>query len=256
MNFTGNPLAVQLYTLREECKADFLGTLARVKEIGYGGVEFAGLHGHKAAEVKSTMDKVGLKPAGCHVGLKDLQDKFEEIQNDYVKTLGCEYVIVPSGPRDYSDGGKAWREYCQAMRDMRKRCEAGGFKLGYHNHAFEFEGTIDGKTAWDVMLHEVPEESPLAELDICWVVAGKFDPVTELRRLKGRVKLIHVKDFDPGVPPHNEDVGSGIIQWNAVYKAAEEAGVEWLVIERDHPKPDGLESIRASLAHLKKLGLE
>ncbi len=256
MNFTGNPIAVQLYTLREECKTDFIGTLEKLKEAGYGAVEFAGLHNHKPDEVKAAMDRLKLKAAGCHLGLKELQEKFDETKKTYVETLGCEFVTVPSGPRNFENDGKVWVEFCKSMREMKKRCDEAGIKLAYHNHAFEFENKAAGKTAFDVMFHEAPEQSPLCELDLCWVAAGKHDPVNELRRLKGRVKLVHVKDMDPGPPAKDADVGSGIIQWPAVYKAAEEAGVKWLIVERDHPKPTGLASIKESLAYLKQQGLE
>jgi sugar phosphate isomerase/epimerase len=33
------PIALQLYTLREETQKDFTGTLEKVAEIGYEGVE-------------------------------------------------------------------------------------------------------------------------------------------------------------------------------------------------------------------------
>jgi sugar phosphate isomerase/epimerase len=256
MNFTGNPINVQLYTLREECKKDFPGTLRKVAEAGFGAVEFAGLYDHKAEEIKAVLQGAGLTASSCHVGLNDLQKDFAKIHQDYVTTLGCEYVIVPSGPRKFDDGGKTWKDFCAAMREMKKKCDAAGFKLGYHNHSFEFENMIDGKPAYDFMFHERPDESPLAEMDICWVANGKHDPVNEMRRLKGRVKLLHVKDLDPGPPPHDTEVGSGIIQWNAIYKTAEDVGVKWLVIERDHPVGSGLDSIKQSLAYLKAQGLE
>lgn len=256
MNFTGNPIGVQLYTLREECKKDFPGTLKQVAATGYGSVEFAGLHGHKPEEIKEVLAEAKLQAAGCHVSLKDLETKFDEIHNDYVKVLGCKYVTVPNGPRTFDDDGKTWREFCQGLRNMKKRCDQAGIKLAYHNHAFEYENKVGDKTAFEIMFHEAPAESPLCELDICWVAAGKHDPVTELRRLKGRVKLLHVKDLDPGLPPKDTEVGSGIIQWPAIYKAAQEAGVEWLIVERDHPNPPAFDSIKKSLEFLKTAGLE
>lgn len=256
MNFTGNPIGVQLYTVREECKKDFPGTIRRVAEVGYGAVEFAGLYGHKAEEIKKVLDGAKLRASSCHVGLGDLKSKFDEIQNDYVKTLGCEYVIIPSGPRKFDDEGKSWKNFCAEMRDMKSKCDAAGFKLGYHNHSFEFENSFDGKTAYDFMFHEKPAESPVAEMDICWVANGKHDPVTEMRRLKGRVKFLHVKDLDPGPPGKDANVGSGIIQWPVIYKTAQEVGVKWLIVERDHPDVSGIESITKSLAFLKSAGLE
>lgn len=256
MNFTGNPIGVQLYTLREECKKDFPGTLRQVAKLGIGSVEFAGLHGHDADEIKDVLAEARLRASSCHVSLGDLEKNFDQIRKTYVETLGCEYVIVPSGPQKFDDGGKTWRDYCAAMHAMTKRCREAGFSLAYHNHAFEFENTVDGKPAHDIMFHENPADSPLAELDICWVAKGKYDPVNEIRRLNGRVKLLHVKDLDPGPPPRDTEVGDGIIQWPPVYKAAQDAGVKWLVIERDNPAGSAFDSVAKSLAFLKRLGLE
>jgi len=256
MNFTGNPIAVQLYTLREDCAADFFGTLEKLKSIGIGAVEFAGLHEKNPEEVKAKLDELGLKTAGCHVGLKELQDKFDETKKTYIDILNCPYVTIPNGPRKFDDGGESWKKFCREVREMKKRSDAAGFKLAYHNHAFEFDNKVGDKTAFDIMFHEKPEESPLCELDLCWVSAGKHDPVNELRRFKGRVKLAHVKDLDPGMPPRDTEVGSGILQWPAIYKAAEEVGIQWLIIERDKPQGAALDSVKQSLNFLKQAGLE
>jgi sugar phosphate isomerase/epimerase len=256
MNFTGNPIAVQLYTLRKDINGDLPGTLEKLAEMGYGAVEFAGLGGNKPEDLRKKMDSLGLKPAGCHLGIADLQEKFEEMKAIYVDTLACPYITVPNGPRKFDDGGHTWKEFCQSMREVTAKGKEAGVTIGYHNHAFEFQNKVDDKPAYDVMFHEKPEESPVAEVDICWVAAGQHDPVNEIRRLNGRVKMLHVKDMDPGMPPKDADVGAGIIQWPAVYKAAETAGVEWLIVERDSPDPNGFESIRRSLAYLKSQGLE
>jgi len=256
MNFTGNPISVQLYTLRKDCEKDFPGTLRKVASLGFGAVEFAGLYGHSAEEIRQVLNEAKLRATGCHVGLPDLQKNFDQIQTDYVTTLGCDYVIVPSGPRKFDDGGKTWRKFCEDMRAMTRQCREAGIKLGYHNHSFEFENTVDGKPAYDIMFHEDPANSPVAEMDICWVANGKHDPVNELRRLKNRVRLLHVKDLNPGPPGRDADVGTGVIQWNAVYKAAHEAGVKWLIVERDHPDASAFDSISNSLKYLKTSGLE
>jgi sugar phosphate isomerase/epimerase len=255
MNFTGNPIGVQLYSLRDICATDFIGTLKQVAALGYGAVEFAGLHNHKAADIKAVLDEAGLKAPSFHMSHADLRKNFDQAISDFVKTLGCKYAVIPSGPKDYSDGGERWKKFCADVREMKKRCADAGVQLAYHNHPFEFEA-IGDKDGYHYMFHDKPEESPLAEVDICWVAAAKRDPITEIRKLKGRVKLVHVKDLDPGPPPRDTEVGSGILQWPAIYKACEEAGVEHLIVERDKPEPPSIESIKKSLAFLKQQGLE
>ena len=77
------PVALQLYSVRDELEADFEGTVRKVKELGYDGVEFAGLYGKSAAEVKALLDEVGLIPVSAHVPLDDLVQKTEELVKEY-----------------------------------------------------------------------------------------------------------------------------------------------------------------------------
>ena len=51
-------VAIQLYSVRREMAADFEGTLKALAEMGYQGVEFAGLHDKSAAEVKALLNEV------------------------------------------------------------------------------------------------------------------------------------------------------------------------------------------------------
>ena len=53
------PVALQLYSVRDDLSADFEGTLKKVKELGYQGVEFAGLYGHDAEQVKKLLEENG-----------------------------------------------------------------------------------------------------------------------------------------------------------------------------------------------------
>ena len=66
------PIAIQLYSVRDDMAADFEGTLKKIKELGYDGVEFAGLHGKTAAEVKKICDEIGLVPISAHVPYGEL----------------------------------------------------------------------------------------------------------------------------------------------------------------------------------------
>ena len=63
------PVALQLYSVRDELEADFEGTIAKVKEFGYDGVEFAGLYGKSAEQAKKILADSGLTPVSAHVPL-------------------------------------------------------------------------------------------------------------------------------------------------------------------------------------------
>ena len=61
------PIGIQVYSVRNEASADLEGTLAKIRDLGYDGVEFAGLYGKSAAEVKAICEKLGLvrSPLTC-----------------------------------------------------------------------------------------------------------------------------------------------------------------------------------------------
>ena len=87
-------LALQLYSVGADAKADFDGTLKRVSEMGYEGVEFAGLYGYDADHVVEMLRKYGLAPVSAHISLDDLENKFDEVTATYHK-IGCPYIAVP-----------------------------------------------------------------------------------------------------------------------------------------------------------------
>src|ERR1700683_1390233 len=80
-------LGVQLYTVRDQLKADFDGTLAKVAAIGYKEVEFAGYFDHSPKEVRATIDRHGLVSPACHVPWEDLGEKLPA-QIESAKIIG------------------------------------------------------------------------------------------------------------------------------------------------------------------------
>ena len=115
-------------------------------------------------------------------------------------------------------------------------------RLGYHNHAFEFE-PLDGTTVWDVLLAELPPEIEL-ELDVYWAAVGGRDPVAEIQANSDRVRLLHMKDMAPGAEPHDAPAGHGVLPFPEIVEAARSAGVDWFVVEQDEPD-DALEDVSA-----------
>ena len=256
MNFTGNPMAVQLYTLRTDAEKDFPGVLRQVAKVGYGAVEFAGLHNNTPEQIAAVLKETGLKPCGSHVSYDDLAFNFDKTTHIWLDIIGCEYLVVPSGPRDFGPNGQAWKVFVEKMHTLTTKCREKKIKLCYHNHNFEFEPSVDGKTAFDVMFFGPDAATaPLSEMDLYWVAKGGHDPVKELGRLKGRVPMVHVKDMAATPDKIYTEVGAGILPWKKIFDAAHNAGVKWLIVEQDHPTGPAIDSIKTSLENLKKLGL-
>ena len=123
-------------------------------------------------------------------------------------------------------------------------------RLGYHNHAFEFE-PLDGTTVWDVLLAELPPEVEI-ELDVYWAAVGGRDPVAEIRATPDRIRLLHMKDRAAGAEPHDAPVGHGTLPFPDIIEAARSASVDWFVVEQDEPD-DALHDIRRAFEYLDGL---
>ena len=88
------PVAVQLYSVRNDAAADLRATLEKVKALGYDGVEFAGLHGNDPADIKKMCEEIGLVPISAHVPYRDMVKDPEGVLSQYA-TIGCKFVVVP-----------------------------------------------------------------------------------------------------------------------------------------------------------------
>ena len=114
------PIALQLYTVRNETTVDFIGTLEKVAAMGYKGVEFAGFGNVPAAKMKEALDRLGLKSVGSHTGIDLLKDKLDEFI-DYNVTIGSKYIVCPwesyESKEDYLKAAKLFN-------DIGKKCKA------------------------------------------------------------------------------------------------------------------------------------
>ena len=88
------PIAIQLYTVRDNAAADFEGTLRAIKAMGYEGVEFAGLYGNSPAKIKALCEEIGLKPISAHVPYFDMVADPKGVLSDYAE-IGCNSVLNP-----------------------------------------------------------------------------------------------------------------------------------------------------------------
>ena len=143
------PVALQLYSVRDELEADFEGTIAKVKEFGYDGVEFAGLYGKSAEQVKKILADAGLTPVSAHVPLDELLSDTQAVVATY-KEIGCKYIAVPYLPEDRRPGTEGFDRTIEDIKKIADVCNEQGIQLLYHNHDFEFK-KLDGKYALDIL---------------------------------------------------------------------------------------------------------
>ena len=266
------PIALQVYSVRSDAAADLRGTLAKIKEMGYDGVEFAGLYGHSAEDVRRMCDEIGLTAVSAHVPYVEMLADPEKVFSDYA-VLGCKYVAIPYLTEENRPGTENFPKVIENAKMLGQKAREKGITLLYHNHDFEFT-VIDGKYALDTLYEEVPADLLMTELDTCWVNVGGEDPCAYLRKYSGRAPVVHLKDFfgeksddmyeligiekkAPKRPDGFEfrPVGSGLQNIPAILTAAGGAGAQWLVVEQDNPSLGltPLECAKKSIEYLRSL---
>jgi len=243
------PIGLQLYTVRETAARDFPGTLRRVAEIGYKGVEFAGLHGHKPDEIAAIVKDLDLQVTSSHTALPTRENVQQVVDTELA--LGNRRVISGFGPNDLKTV-----DMCKAA--AARFAEAGellkphGMTFGFHNHWWEFF-TVDGKSAYDILMAEAP--GVFSELDVYWAAYGKADPIEVVRAYSPRIPLLHIKDGTLKEDAPHTAVGDGVLDMPAIIGAADPDTVEWMIVELDHCATDMWEAVQRSYDYLTSKGL-
>ena len=244
------PIALQLYSVREDCAKDLPRTLEAVAKMGYEGVEFAGYYGWKAEDLKKLLDDLGLKVAGTHIGLNTLLGDEYERTVEFNKILGNKYLVVPGLPPERRSSKEAWIETAKLMDEIAAKLKEEGMKLGYHNHAVEFQ-PIDGEIPWDIFFTTAKEV--FMQLDIGNAMHGGADPIPYLRKYPGRSLTIHLKEYSSTNP--KALIGEGEVNWKEVFELCETVGgTEWYIVEQESYAYPPLECVERCLKNLKAMG--
>lgn len=268
------PVAIQVYSVRKEAEADLRGTLTALRDMGYDGVEFAGLYGHTAAEVRELCRGLGLVPISAHVPYVDMLKDPAGVLSQYAE-IGCKYVAVPYLSPEHRPGTPNFEYVVEFIGIIAKAAKKLGIQLLYHNHDFEFI-KLNGKYALDILYDTVPAELLATELDTCWVNVGGENPAAYIEKYSGRAPVVHLKDFfgeksddmyeligiDNKAPKRPSGfefrpVGAGLQNFPEIIAASEKAGSEWLIVEQDQPSMglSPLECAAKSREYLRSIGV-
>lgn len=246
------PIAIQVYSLRNEASADLEGVLKALSEYGYNGIEFAGLYGNKPEAVRELCEKYGLTPISAHVTYDEMLNSFDTVFADYA-TIGCKFMVIPSLPRNRIPGGDRFGETAENIKRFAAKAAEYGIRILYHNHDFEFD-KVGNCYKFDLLYSALPAGVLDTEIDVCWVNVGGENPVDYLKKYAGRAPVVHIKDFfgersedmydligvantRPKRPGNFEfrPVGAGLQNIPAILEAADEAGATWYIVEQDQP---------------------
>ncbi|MEM9481036.1 MAG: sugar phosphate isomerase/epimerase [Verrucomicrobiota bacterium] len=256
-------IGIQLYTLRNELKADTDGTIKAVVDAGYKQGEMYGFP--KSEDMVKAAQAHGLGLNSSHFEWQTVTSPSDEGFSDFKKIveqandIGLTHLVIPflhNKDRETLDDYKRVAGNCNKAAAISKEA---GIQLAYHNHAFEFEPK-DGSTGFDVFVDEFSDDMKF-EIDVFWVKVGNIEPAELIEELSGRVSQLHLKDLMDGVElpmfdklPKEafQELGDGVIPMEPIIKVAKKAGVAHCHVEQDH-SPDPLASIKQSLAYLKEL---
>lgn len=283
-------IGIQLYTMRDELAENAKQTIMKIANIGYGHVETFYDYGTEknsgkywgltTAELKNLLAENNLKTYSGHYQLNNFltmgkgQDDELKQQAEIAVNLGQRYLIVPVPPITLID--KLTLPDFEFMAEQLNKggeyCKSLGLKIGYHNHFWEFRSYGDDKkTGYDVLLSNTDPELVAFELDMFWAIKSGAHPLELFSKYPKRFEMWHVKDIDKSKPevivgqgkdslPSMDilkdikfaEVGTGSVDYKAIFKKADEAGLKHFFVEQDGIYMNNhYESIRSSFNYIK-----
>lgn len=253
------PIALELYSVRNEMDKDPFGTLRKVKAMGYEGVEFAGDPKHTPAEYKRMLDEADLVCCGWHTGFHRVQEDTIGETIELNRTVGNKYVIVPGVGGKYRETREGVLELAKALNGIADALAPHGMKTGYHNHNWEFT-ELGGEIPWDTLFGNT-KDAVVMQIDTGNALHGKADPMPFFRKYPGRSQTVHLKPYHEGLgktDPHAgfaTMIGDDTVPWEKVFEFCETAGkTEWYIVEYESDKYPALEAVDMCLKALRKMG--
>lgn len=236
-------LSVQLYSVRDAFAVDPAGTLARLAEIGFTQVEPYGVV-ENLATLRTGLPDHGLTAPTAHAKLIGVDQ--DEVFTAAV-ACGVGVVIDPFTPPERWQDEADITAIATALNEAAKKAADHGVTVGYHNHWWELQTQIGGRSAFEVFVDQLDPEL-VVEVDTYWATAGGADAPALLRRLGKRVHALHVKDGDLATDASGQvPAGQGRVPVNDVLAAAPDA---LRVVEFDAYDGDIFDGIAASHAFL------
>lgn len=238
------PIGVQLYSVRDQLDKDFEGTMKKIADIGFDGVEAAGQYGESPQWFRGLCDDLGLRISSMHTSLPGTEEGKDA--QEFAEILGIKDFVIPYIPAEKMQTRALLGAMCDEFNAALDKFP--DYRFTYHNHDWEFRANADGEVPHLVM-RELLDPRFKFEVDAYWVKVGGFDPVETASELGTRAPLWHIKDgmlTGPMLP-----VGDGVLDYASVIPKLTHA--EWLIVELDNCATDMIEAIRRSYNFLAVL---
>lgn len=235
----------------EAMKADWKGTLKKAVEFGFTELEGGANFANSPQEFLNYCHEIGIKPIASGSSLepmmKEPQKFFDQHNELKMKYLVCYWPWYGGGPFMLDDCKKS----VDQLNELGAKAKANGLQLLWHNHDKEFHKMEEG-LPFDYLMKNTDPQLVQCELDIYWVKKGGADPLKFLKKYKGRIPILHVKDMADGPEQDFICPGSGIIDFAPIFKEANKQGIEHYIVERDN-EPDGIGCLQSSGEFLRNI---
>ncbi|WP_379127217.1 sugar phosphate isomerase/epimerase family protein [Paenibacillus sp. sgz500958] len=247
-------IAAQMYTFRDYTKtaADLKLTFQKLAKIGYTAVQISAIGPIDPKVVKEYADEYGLRICATHVPWTRLIGDLDSLAKEH-QLWNCPYIGLGGLPDSYRTNQEGYRNFVRQASTIAKWLKENyGLQFVYHNHDFEFE-RLDGVTGMDILLNETDPATFGFELDLYWLQAAGADPIEWIRKVRGRMQVVHLKDMAiVNRIPVFAEIGEGNMNYSGIIDACRENGVEWYVVEQDECRRDPFESVAISLKYLQQ----
>ncbi len=253
---TPKRIGLQLYSLREMVKDDGIqAVLEAVAEMGYKHVETAGydngkIYGLEPLDFKKRLDDLGLRCTSAHLGPDISKETEAQVMAWWDKAIetynqvDAKYLVKPSMTMNEKTTVDDMKLFCDYYTSVGFKTAAASMAFGYHNHAFEFQHTFDGKTAYDFLLDNVSKQHVFFQMDVYWIMMGGQDPVKYLKERPKQFKAIHIKD-------EMEIGASGKMDFKPIFEQMKANKVkDWYVEVENYTNDEPLESVQESFDYL------
>ena len=238
-------IALQLYSVRNDLKEDYAGTINKIASYGYAGAEFAACpSGISLEQCAKMLKSSGLEVPAMHAPVPSVPNRNMIFDNAHM--FGCKYLVTGKGPDAFKTIDLI-KESCDDFNFAGAEAAKNGLKLAIHNHWWEYQ-QLDGIPIYKIMLEYLSPDI-MFELDTYWVKIGGQDPAVVLTELQDRIPLIHIKDGsgEPG-NLNMKAAGRGVMDFAPIFANAKKA--EWLICELDACESNMLEAVRESYDYI------
>lgn len=244
------PVGVGLYSIHNALADDLEGSIRKVRDIGYEGVEFYSGIPKDAPRVNAILEQTGLKVCGWHSAIDDFSDENFDETVAFHRAIGNRRIVVPGLPPEMTCDAEAWKATAEMFQRLAIRLKAEGMTIGYHNHSEEFKPLDNGECAWDII---AGAKDAVLQLDNGNAMSGGADTLELLRKYPGRAGTIHLKPYSLK-DGFSTMIGEDDIPWAETFLEIERQGAtEWLIVEYEDERYDEFEGIRLCYERVKQL---